>query len=137
LNFENGQYLISPKKGEKSVTPGWQEELNIHFRELGFVNRRQLGRSRRVFAPFRKPGANPTIANYNASVVNFYDATGSLVRFLKKNIFFYFETTLHLTKTLALKLVGRIGSRRQSYDFELQRQRCKILQRNYNSMERF
>jgi hypothetical protein len=27
------------------------------------------------------PGANPTIASYNASVVNFYNATGSLARF--------------------------------------------------------
>jgi hypothetical protein len=27
------------------------------------------------------PGANPTIANYNASVVNFYNAMGSLARF--------------------------------------------------------
>jgi hypothetical protein len=29
------------------------------------------------------PGANPTIASYNASVVNFYNATGSLARFEK------------------------------------------------------
>jgi hypothetical protein len=35
-------------------------------------------------------GANPTIASYNASVVNFYNATGSLARFEKKNIIFYF-----------------------------------------------
>jgi hypothetical protein len=34
-------------------------------------------------------GANPTIASYNASVVNFYNATGSLARF-EKNIIFYF-----------------------------------------------
>jgi hypothetical protein len=40
------------------------------------------------------PGANPTIASYNASVVNFYNATGSLARFEKKNIFFYSEKTL-------------------------------------------
>jgi hypothetical protein len=33
------------------------------------------------------PGANPTIANYNACVVNFYGATGSLVRFQNENIF--------------------------------------------------
>jgi hypothetical protein len=32
-------------------------------------------------------GANPTIAGYNASIVNFYNATGSLARFEnKKNI---------------------------------------------------
>jgi hypothetical protein len=36
-------------------------------------------------------GANPTIARHNASVVNFYRATGSLAGFEKKNIFFYFE----------------------------------------------
>jgi hypothetical protein len=36
-------------------------------------------------------GANPTIAIYNASVVNFYNATGSLARFENKNILFSFE----------------------------------------------
>jgi hypothetical protein len=36
------------------------------------------------------PGANPMIASYNASVVNFYNATGSLARFENKNIIFYF-----------------------------------------------
>jgi hypothetical protein len=48
-------------------------------------------------------GANPTIASYNASVVNFYNATGSLERFENKNILFNFEkhcSILH--KTLAL-----------------------------------
>jgi hypothetical protein len=40
---------------------------------------------------FFYPGANPTIASYNASVVNFYYATGSLARFENKNILFYFE----------------------------------------------
>jgi hypothetical protein len=34
------------------------------------------------------PGANPTIASYNSSVVNFYNATGSLAHFENKNIFF-------------------------------------------------
>jgi hypothetical protein len=33
------------------------------------------------------PVPNPTIAIYNASVVNFYNATGSLARFENKNIF--------------------------------------------------
>jgi hypothetical protein len=36
-------------------------------------------------------GANPTIVIYNASVVNFYNATGSLARFENKNILFFFE----------------------------------------------
>jgi hypothetical protein len=41
-------------------------------------------------------GANPTIASYNAnaSVVNFYNATGSLARFENRNILFYFEKAL-------------------------------------------
>jgi hypothetical protein len=32
-------------------------------------------------------GANPTIASYNASVVNFFNATGSLARFENKKNF--------------------------------------------------
>jgi hypothetical protein len=42
------------------------------------------------FFQISNSGANPTIASYNATVVNFYNATGSLVRFENKNIFFYF-----------------------------------------------
>jgi hypothetical protein len=38
--------------------------------------------------PLGNSGANPTIASYNASVVNFYNATSSLARFKNKNIFF-------------------------------------------------
>jgi hypothetical protein len=41
-----------------------------------------------------KPGPNPTIVFYNASVINFYNATGSLVCCENKNILFYFEKTL-------------------------------------------
>jgi hypothetical protein len=36
------------------------------------------------------PGVKSTIVIYNASVVNFYNATGSLARFKNKNILFYF-----------------------------------------------
>jgi hypothetical protein len=43
---------------------------------------------------FQVHGANPTIASYNASVVNFYYATGSLARFENKNSLFYFKTAL-------------------------------------------
>jgi hypothetical protein len=39
----------------------------------------------------RDTGTNPTTSIYNASVVNFYNATGSLARFENKNIFSYFE----------------------------------------------
>jgi hypothetical protein len=37
------------------------------------------------------PGPNSTIVFYNASDVNFYNATGSLACCENKNIFFYFE----------------------------------------------
>jgi hypothetical protein len=47
-------------------------------------------------------GANPTIASYNASVVKFYNATGSLARFENKNIYFFFEKRSSPTKTLEL-----------------------------------
>jgi hypothetical protein len=38
-----------------------------------------------------KSGSSPAIASYNASVVIFYNAMGSLACFESKNIFFYFE----------------------------------------------
>jgi hypothetical protein len=50
-------------------------------------------------------GANPSIAICNASVANFYNDTGSLARFVNKNIFFYFEKRSSLLHTtLALQL---------------------------------
>jgi hypothetical protein len=39
-------------------------------------------------------GANPTIASYNGSVVNYYNATGSLARFAKKYYLFTFKNAL-------------------------------------------
>jgi hypothetical protein len=42
------------------------------------------------------PGPNNPTSSYNASVVNFYNDTSSLVRFEIKNIFFYFEKTLYI-----------------------------------------
>jgi hypothetical protein len=39
-------------------------------------------------------GANPTTVSYSASVVKFYNATSSLVRFEDINIFFYIVKTL-------------------------------------------
>jgi hypothetical protein len=47
-----------------------------------------LAAKRGIFFSKCKHGANPTIASYNASVVKFYNATGSLARFENKNIFF-------------------------------------------------
>jgi hypothetical protein len=41
--------------------------------------------------PTLQSAPNPTIASYNASVVNFYNATGSIVRFINKNIFFFYS----------------------------------------------
>jgi hypothetical protein len=40
------------------------------------------------------PGANPTIASYNASVVTFYNATGSLARFENKKYYLLLLKTL-------------------------------------------
>jgi hypothetical protein len=39
-------------------------------------------------------GANPTIASYNASVVNFYNAMGSLARFENKKVYLLLLKTL-------------------------------------------
>jgi hypothetical protein len=44
--------------------------------------------------PSLNPGTNHTIVSYNASVVNIYNTTSSLVPFENKNIFFNFEKTL-------------------------------------------
>jgi hypothetical protein len=44
--------------------------------------------------PYTLAGANPTIANYNASVVNFYNATGSLAHFENKKYFILLCETL-------------------------------------------
>jgi hypothetical protein len=48
------------------------------------------------------PGANRTVVDYNASVVNFYNATGSIARFENKHIFILFLKTFSPTTTLAL-----------------------------------
>jgi hypothetical protein len=47
------------------------------------------------------PGANPTIASHNASVVNFYNATGSLARLENKKNNLLLKT-LQPTTMLAL-----------------------------------
>jgi hypothetical protein len=48
------------------------------------------------------PGANSTIVSYNASVVNFYNASGSLARFENKKYYLLPLKTLSPTTTLAL-----------------------------------
>jgi hypothetical protein len=47
--------------------------------------------TRMDFCSFDVPRPNPTTSSYNASAVNFYNATGSLACFENKNISFYFE----------------------------------------------
>jgi hypothetical protein len=55
-------------------------------------------------------GANPTNVIYNSSVVNFYNATGSLARFENKNILFTFKKHSSLLQrwrcSCKLKIVG-------------------------------
>jgi hypothetical protein len=45
-----------------------------------------------IFKCFQ-PGANPTTVSYNASVVNIYNATSSLVHFENNNILSYILST--------------------------------------------
>jgi hypothetical protein len=58
---------------------GTQASLRHHFR----------GEDKKL-----NPGANPTITSYNASVVNFYNATGSLARFENKKFYLLLLKTL-------------------------------------------
>jgi hypothetical protein len=60
----------------------WQKCLGLHFGHF-FL---QLIRS--PWTSLRIPRANPTIVSYNASVVNFYNATGSLARLEKQKKIF-------------------------------------------------
>jgi hypothetical protein len=62
-----------------SLTIGWNQ---ADQKDLVKKNRPNSGPS---------TGPNPTTSVYNASVVNLYNATGSLARFENKNILFYFE----------------------------------------------
>jgi hypothetical protein len=73
----------------------------------------------RTGVDFTNPGADPTIASYNASTVKFYYSASSLVRFENNNVFFLYEKRSSLSRS--------IRSRSRSYDREFQRQRCKNL----------
>jgi hypothetical protein len=88
------------KKESKRPVPGMKHVKNYdllyswrlqnldrkdHLTEMGFYVRRYLCTDE------LSPGANPTIASYNDSVVNFYNATGSLACFLEK----FFSTLIH------------------------------------------
>jgi hypothetical protein len=66
------------------------------------------------------PGPNPTIASYNASVVIFYNTTGSLARFISKNIFFFYSknalcSLLQRWRCNCIFENRRIGSRGRCY----------------------
>jgi hypothetical protein len=54
----------------------------------------RLRRHSRTNCPVRWPGANPTIASYNASVVKIYSAVNSMARFRLKIIFLRFKNSL-------------------------------------------
>jgi hypothetical protein len=56
------------------------------------------------------PGANSTIASYNARVVNFYNAAGSLACFVNKNILFYFEKRSSLIQSRRCSYSKVVGS---------------------------
>jgi hypothetical protein len=55
---------------------------------------------------YEKPGADPTIASYNAGVVKIYSAASSLLRFGSKNIFLTMKKSIYVVyyvhTTLAL-----------------------------------
>jgi hypothetical protein len=57
-------------------------------------------------------GANPTIASYNASVVNFYNATDSLACFENKIIFLYLKNALVYYNAGVVAVCYKFKSRR-------------------------
>jgi hypothetical protein len=73
---ENCGHNIDPWLRKK----GWEKIAMVSLHTFN----QSINQSIRAF----NPGANPTIASYNATVVNFYNAASSLVRFKTKNIFF-------------------------------------------------
>jgi hypothetical protein len=92
---------------------------------LGKVGRRSdihSGQDRLSVVPEilpRPSGNNTANPSYSASVVKKYNATTSIARFWNKKIVFYFKNALCMYVAWS-----------QSYDRELQRQRCKFLQRH-------
>jgi hypothetical protein len=54
--------------------------------DIGNKISKKIGFENKIWSQISE--ANPTIASYNARVVNFYNATGSLARFENENNFF-------------------------------------------------
>jgi hypothetical protein len=90
---------------------------------MGFIRREQMvdklapSKHRNILTFQTRPsppGADPTIASYNASAVKIYNAACSLVRFENKNIFFYREKRLSLLQRWRCSCkFKRVGSRLQ------------------------
>jgi hypothetical protein len=68
---------------------------NEAFTKYGFLPKAIIDPKLVIFKArayhFAQSGPNPPTSIYNAGVVNFYSATGSLARFEDKNILCYFE----------------------------------------------
>jgi hypothetical protein len=113
-----GRSLFGP--GPSTPSTHWMERRRTQRRAITSLQseinkiRASLFPTIHPHSPPCWPGVNPTIASYNASVVNFYNATGSLARFENKNILFYFVKHCRLLQRwrCSCKLKNRrIGSR--------------------------
>jgi hypothetical protein len=71
------RYSIGPSSAVKVGRPKYTNEIVLLEKHWATV---------KFYSAGDRAGANPTIASYNASVVNFHNATGSLARF--ENIFY-------------------------------------------------
>jgi hypothetical protein len=107
------RYYAIPAETSNAVR-SWSKNQNIQTEELEYLFVTILLLHNHHKGDLWQPGVNPTIASYNASAVNFYNATGSIARFENKNILFYFENRCRLLQrwSCRCKLKNRrIGSR--------------------------
>jgi hypothetical protein len=61
---------------------------NVHITTFSIPRPSNINPNWDFWSEKKTSGANPMIASYNASVVNFYNATDNLAHFENKNIFF-------------------------------------------------